>query len=175
MFFAFAGVLSKHRIFLTASKEKGRSGSLLSRSQSLVPVVYLVGHLIGILAILLCYFLLSSLLYCGWARDVQKHANFWFTQYYTDYDIYIFRSSALWRVLQHGSMLRLELSHSTIRAVPLSKNLLKLFRVLPYFLATKHRATSSRSLLFLEWIIINNDYIFFFIKRISCFLLDSAK
>lgn len=172
MFFAFAGVLSKHRIFLTASKERGRSGSLLSRSEPLVPVVYLVGHLIGIPAILLCYFLLLSLLYCGWARDVQKHANFWFTQYYTDYDIYIFWSSAPWRVSRHGSVLRLELSHGTIRAVPLSKNLLKLFGVLPYFSATKHRATSWRSLLFLEWIIINNDYIFFLI---SCFLLDSAK
>jgi len=121
LFFAFAGVLSKHPISSTASKKRGRSGSLLSRSEPRVPAVYLVGHLIGILAILLCYFLLWSLLYSSWARDVQKHANFFFDQYYTDYDIYIFRSSAPWRVLRHGSVLRLELSHCTIGAVLLNK------------------------------------------------------
>ena len=142
LFFAFADVLSKHPISLTASKEKGRSGSLLSRSEPRVLVVYLVDHLIDILAILLCYFLSWSLLYCSWAREVQKHANFFFAQYYTNYDIYIFRSNAPWRVLRHGSMLRLELSHGTIGAVLLSKNLLTLFRVLPYFSATKHRASS---------------------------------
>jgi hypothetical protein len=76
LFFASAGVLSKHPIFPTASKKRGRSGCLLLRSKPRVPVVYLVGHLIGILAILLCYFLLWSLLYCSWARDVQKHEIF---------------------------------------------------------------------------------------------------
>ena len=76
LFFAFADVLSKHPIFPTASKERGRSGSLLSRSEPRVPVVYLVGHLIGILAILLCYFLLWSLLYFRWARYVRKHEIF---------------------------------------------------------------------------------------------------
>ncbi len=135
MFFAFAGVLSKHAIFPTASRERGRSGSLLWRSEPRVPVVYLVGYLIGILAILLCYFLLGSLLYCGWARDVQKHE----AQYYTDYDIYIFRSSAPWRVLRPGSVLRLGLSYGTIGTVLLSKNLLQ---GTASFSATKHRATS---------------------------------
>ncbi|CAA9478537.1 MAG: hypothetical protein AVDCRST_MAG96-882 [uncultured Segetibacter sp.] len=49
MFFAFAGILFKHPIFPTALKERGRSGSFLSRSEQRVPVVCFVGHLIGIL------------------------------------------------------------------------------------------------------------------------------
>jgi hypothetical protein len=102
-----------------------------------------------------------------------KTRIFFFAQYYTDYDIYIFWSSASWCVLQHGSVLRLELSHRTIGAVLLNKNFLN--QGTASFSTTKHRATNWRSLFLLEWIIISNDYIFFFIKRISCFLLNSAK
>lgn len=128
MFFAFAGILFKHPIFPTALKEKGRSGSFLSRSEQRVPVVSFVGHLI---AILTGDFIMLFLIVVLVGPVMYKNTKFFFfAQYYTDYDIYIFRSSTPWRVLRHGSVARLELSHGTIGAVPSSKNLLKLFRVL---------------------------------------------